>query len=682
MSRLKSALVAGLVIFAIGGTLISPALAQNVPLNGQRITSTALGSDMTSGLGSNAGSTGSTASGLGSNAGSAGGSSGNSCSLTVSLLSFDISGFINCLVSDLLQAVINLIKDMIAVLIAALLWLAGQFVNFAIGLNLLLTAGGCDTLACQGWKYSLGLTDYLFVIGIIIISFGVILRSGFGEKLLPRFIITAILIGFSYYIAIYLIAASTAVTSGFITQSGATNYVTALNTLSSTFSNVQTSGISLGSTLSATALGFASIFFEVIFGLVAFVTLMAVGVMFLYRYVALAILLILLPFAMFLGIFPIKLSGVAAWAGWVEQFTRWIIFGPVMGFFMWIAFALANTYKIPPLAGADVLVAQLGNMIVEVGLLLGGLIAANKLGIRGAGAFTKFAKDVVPIAVGTAAVGGAAYGASRFLVGGGEKGGTNRGGQLSNFLAKLPVVGTVASSYVAQKTKAGVDTRVTAVSSRLKDLSDDAVYSQAALSNSMEHHAVTATKFNELARRNLLDRFKKEHPKLFEMMKGRARTTGVYQDILANRPDQAKDFGKTIEEAMRGADASKISEDALRNKEVRENMTDEHVKTLATKGTPKQRAAFSEGVISDRVSSLNIKKLDELNDALKKFDKDIKTATQANNKTYANQLTGEREAFEKQINDITANLSRAEKKTLAHHKIISDNLLWQKDKEK
>jgi hypothetical protein len=62
---------------------------------------------------------------------------------------------------------------------------------------------------------------------------------------------------------------------------------------------------------------------------------------------------------------------------------RWLLFAPVAAFFFSLATKLANRLTTPQTADT---IPYLGNLFATVGLLLGGLYAANQMGVRG-GAF-------------------------------------------------------------------------------------------------------------------------------------------------------------------------------------------------------------------------------------------------------------------------------------------------------
>ena len=114
--------------------------------------------------------------------------------------------------------------------------------------------------------------------------------------------------------------------------------------------------------------------------------------MLLIRYVVLAILLILVPLVWLLWIFP---ATQEHWKKWWSEFIRWTFFAPAVSFFMMLTVAAIKNYpvyvddivknavdqqgNIGGVGGA--LYGGVGNLVVVMGLLLGGLYTANKMSI-------------------------------------------------------------------------------------------------------------------------------------------------------------------------------------------------------------------------------------------------------------------------------------------------------------
>ncbi len=144
-----------------------------------------------------------------------------------------------------------------------------------------------------------------------------------------------------------------------------------------------------------------NLFFPTIFLIIAVIAMAALWIMLLIRYVFLGILLILMPLAWLLWIFPLTKG---QWQKWWDEFIRWTFFAPVVVFFIYLAILTAGG-----MAGQGVVIDEQGaaaqiskvigttrglspsietmlQMAMLTAMLVAGLIIANKMGIMFAGA--------------------------------------------------------------------------------------------------------------------------------------------------------------------------------------------------------------------------------------------------------------------------------------------------------
>lgn len=145
--------------------------------------------------------------------------------------------------------------------------------------------------------------------------------------------------------------------------------------------------------------GITTLAFTAFFTLFAAITLLALAVMLFIRYIYLTLLLIFSPIIWLLWIFP---STQKYWSDWWHNFMKWVFFAPVMLFFLYLAVATLGQYpaslaKYAPAGDLSnqpfaISVAYIGNLVAILGLLLGGLFAANALGIAGAKTFYGWAQ--------------------------------------------------------------------------------------------------------------------------------------------------------------------------------------------------------------------------------------------------------------------------------------------------
>ncbi len=282
----------------------------------------------------------------------------------------------NVIVSWLLAPIIFLLNAAVTFVGSLVLTL----VKTIVGWILTATTGSFAGSAAEtGFKTTLSIANVGFVIGIIVIAFATILRrTSYGlQKSLPRLILIAVFINFSFFIASAVIQVSNTITLVFF------------HNITVSFAPISLSQLTTnnGGNALANAIGTLVVpFFTLGFDLLAAFGMMALAIMFVIRYVAFTILLTLLPFVLVLWIFPnINVGGTGnAWGKWFEEFTKWIVFGPVAMLFVYVAFAVNISFSGN---GGDTLVT----MLVKLGILIGGLMVANSLSVKGAGFANKMA---------------------------------------------------------------------------------------------------------------------------------------------------------------------------------------------------------------------------------------------------------------------------------------------------
>lgn len=295
----------------------------------------------------------------------------------------------------------------IGLLGANLLSLLAGFVDTALVYNY---AVANDQLVEIGISYTLQTANIGFVLVIIIIAFATILRSqSYGIKqMIWRLVLAAILVNFSLLIAGILIDFSHVLSRNFIGNGGiSTGIVSQLSPQSflinpkdvtEAITGIWTNGFLKMWVLSA--------FLAVVYWIMSIVV-GAIGIMLVYRYVTLAILLILMPIAWLLWVTPRFSSKFGEW--W-DSFLKQAMFLPAVSFFLWLGTNVVDrvskavqlgiqdeTFRayaevlndrgkiiiaVDTLASSDFakLFMQLGIM---VGLLVGGLVVGQKLGAKG-----------------------------------------------------------------------------------------------------------------------------------------------------------------------------------------------------------------------------------------------------------------------------------------------------------
>lgn len=289
----------------------------------------------------------------------------------------------------------------------------------------------------EGFRIALTLANLGFVIGIIIVALATIFRNQtYGVKqLLLRLVAMAVLVNFSLIIAGVMLNLSDQLAIFFINQASPdiqrSGDITAfseklaqafapqglfqdpLNPNTDTTSNplsylFNQAGESAAQSKSGDFLqSLSGLLFTTIFTYLIAAAFLGLGLMFFLRYLWLTFLLILMPLAWLSWIFP---NLKRHWQDWWKSFIKWAFFAPAMMFFIYLAVFVAfngSEYmdkNILPLAtqqdpnqnlaaqfGLSVgrpsnFVLALAKEIVVLGIIFGGLIAANKMGVTLAGA--------------------------------------------------------------------------------------------------------------------------------------------------------------------------------------------------------------------------------------------------------------------------------------------------------
>jgi len=298
-----------------------------------------------------------------------------------------------------------------------------------------------------GWQITRGLCNMFFALILLVMAFSTILQiERFGMKqILKRLVIAALLINFSLLFAGILIDFSQVLTDYFIKEAQGTKGISAQitnglnisraydanpsdktvpidfcsdqcnpNEVCQAFPDTDEYGCAPApnpNTNPAAALkqgdqGAIQVvigaIFSIILLLVASFVILAAAIFMIFRIIMLWFLLIFAPLA-----WLSMITGTGGlWGKWWGLFFKWTFFAPVYAFFIYLAVVAASTGSIgkafgsPPanidpgilnsLAGGNIM--MLFQYIIIVMILLGGLIAAQQMGIAGASTAMGLAK--------------------------------------------------------------------------------------------------------------------------------------------------------------------------------------------------------------------------------------------------------------------------------------------------
>ncbi|MFA5870517.1 MAG: hypothetical protein WC842_01340 [Candidatus Paceibacterota bacterium] len=297
--------------------------------------------------------------------------------------------------------------------------IAAWLVSFTLQLNETVADKNFNTIADVGWRICRDVANLGFVLLTVIMAFTTIIRvQSYGaKKLLLNLVIAAVVVNFSFVIAGTLIDFSNVLTSFFINRISPNGLGTEFTeTLAGAFgpqkflleetddplppdpSQEESGLVTFGTAMLSSIAG---LFFSVFFTILATIVLLLLAVMLLVRYVALTFILVLAPLAWLFWVFP----GLKSYnSQWWSAFWKYTFFAPAVSFFVYLSILAAEGLKSAGYQEKIMMVggglpnmlakiAQQGTqMIVVAGLMIGGIIVAQKMGIEGANIANK-AKD-------------------------------------------------------------------------------------------------------------------------------------------------------------------------------------------------------------------------------------------------------------------------------------------------
>lgn len=466
-----------------------------------------------------------------------------------------------------------------------LVQIAAQMVNWSLNLNSNIIS---SRLVQVGWLITRDLANLGFVLAIILIAFFTIFRfNNYDTKnMLVKLVISALLINFSLVIAGVFVDFAGVLTNFFLSKATAGNPVKLGENLANAFQAQrflqtsddltaikETAGQLIGNFGGWPTL-FASLFFSVIFTLIAAISIGAVAVMLFVRYIWLVILIILMPIAWLLRVLP---DTESKWKRWWSEFFHWVFFAPAVTFFIYLAFALledkAEANKTLALDAARGLFTTgtlqqnagetIGQMIALTGILIGGLKMASEMSVTFADTAMGLANKVTGTLIGGTVKGAgglagkAAGGTTGWIkekaltagAGGGKESYLQRA---SAWLANKPIPGArTLSAGIAKTTKASLQDVEKYQKENISSLTNDALMAMA--KNPLNTNSINAAIARELAGRRdatgipLVVKDKgafKNDGRLLDLMRD-ADKLGSADALISARPDLALQLGKT-----------------------------------------------------------------------------------------------------------------------------------------
>jgi hypothetical protein len=261
-------------------------------------------------------------------------------------------------IAEVLKYLANIILAIVYAICWLLLHLAGIFVDLSA--NFLHSTldpalykdmlGSNSTIVAEGWKIVRDVCNMFFILILLIISLATILRiqAYKAQSLLLPLLIAAFLVNFSRPIVELAIDASQILMYQFVNLMGGSfidsNVNKELTKMTDLFIDSfggwdKVGAIVMGSLMNAVSWVIA-IMFALVFVIVLALVYSAMALFMIIRLVALTILIILSPIGFFFNILPQTKSYASKY--WAEL-SKYIIFGPIMAFFIYLAGFLAIT---------------------------------------------------------------------------------------------------------------------------------------------------------------------------------------------------------------------------------------------------------------------------------------------------------------------------------------------------
>ncbi|MFA5128849.1 MAG: hypothetical protein WC445_02660 [Patescibacteria group bacterium] len=288
---------------------------------------------------------------------------------------------------------INLLGGLAKLLGKLFTWVVGMLVQVAAYNNFLDA-----TAVVTGWVIVRDLANMFFILILLVISIATILRveAYSYKKLLPKLLLMAVLINFSKTICGIIIDFAQVIMLTFVNAfqaAAGANFFQALG-INQMFSFETLANEAGAADQQWDLVGTA--FLALIVVLIATITVGVLMVVLVARIVILWTLIVLSPLAYLLASFP---QGQQYAKQWWDEFSKYVISGPILAFFIWLALIVAGGGTANTEIGVDSTALDAANglgdigkynnlssLVVGVTMLLVGLMFTQKLGIIGSGA--------------------------------------------------------------------------------------------------------------------------------------------------------------------------------------------------------------------------------------------------------------------------------------------------------
>lgn len=294
----------------------------------------------------------------------------------------------------------SFVADVLGWIIMQLVSMLGKILTWVI--DLLVQVAQYNTFinapaVSKGWLIVRDVCNMFFIALLLVIAFGTVLgvEKYSYKRTLGALLIAAVVINFSKFICGFFIdlaqilmltfvrAFSSAASGNFIRMLGMDKWLN----LSGATANMGTSVLT-------------GAFFALVLVIISLIVIGVMMVILAFRIVMLWLLVVLSPLAFVLNVIPGKMKTYSSM--WWQKFTSYLIVGPVMAFFIWLSFSVAEQSSIIPndspientSGGGEVnleeaRVSEAANpsnfakFVVSISMLIGSLLIAQQLGVAG-----------------------------------------------------------------------------------------------------------------------------------------------------------------------------------------------------------------------------------------------------------------------------------------------------------
>ncbi len=269
--------------------------------------------------------------------------------------------------------------------------IAVSFLNWVIDPGFMSVGFVDNPIVLEGWGIVRDFTNMLIVLGFIFIALATIIgkEEYRAQKLLVPLIGVALLINFTLVITGFIIDISNVTMNYFLQGAGVEQgFVNNIVSRFTTMTEISALGGSVEKVLAAAVFA--------VFNIIAALIYFLYGLLFVARYVALWILIILSPLAFFAWIFP-QLKDII-WKVWWSQFIQWSIIGIPAAFFLYLSNRITEQMirgDITSLPSGDLSgFGLLFSYTIPIVFLFVGLLVSLKTSAIGAGGITSVASTV------------------------------------------------------------------------------------------------------------------------------------------------------------------------------------------------------------------------------------------------------------------------------------------------